>query len=165
MLVYAKITTFSGEGSDFFCWKRILWKITGGKSTNYLRKWAAKLFQAIQDKEVLAGTVLVFFFVGPKTDRMKNGRFGWSYIYAPCGDLFPPVGTGRSLAGVWGHTTPTNTASPKKPHLRQPFLNQGQATFSWTPCDPSPPQATKVMKNCDVKEGKEKLGDNFGEKT
>ena len=108
-----------------------------------------------------------FFFVGPKTDRMKNGRFGWSYIYiyAPCGDLFPPVGTGRSLAGVWGHTTPTNTASPKKPHLRQPFLNQGQATFSWTPCDPSPPQATKVMKNCDVKEGKEKLGDNFGEKT
>lgn len=99
-----------------------------------------------------------FFFVGPKTDRMKNGRFGWSYIYAPCGDLFPPVGTGRSLAGVCAAYHSNQHGQPQETSPSPAFFHQGQATFSWTPCDPSPPRATKVMKNCDVKEGKEKLG-------
>ena len=130
MLVYAKITDFLGEGSSV-CWKRILWKITGGKSTIWENE-LPNCSRQFKTRKYLLAVFSCCFFVGPNPIEWKMvGLGGFKYI---------------------PNTLPQETSpSPANFH-------QGQATFLWTPCDPSPPQATKVMKNCDVKEGKEKLG-------
>lgn len=108
---------------------RILWKITGGKSTNYLRKWAAKLFQAIQDKEVLAGTVLVFFLLGQKPIEWKMVGLGGVIYTHLVAIYFPRLAQAAVLQVCEGIPLQPTRPAPRNLTFASLFWTKGRLRF------------------------------------